>query len=82
MGDTRGNPNLIKLICRRSVQVAAENPSRQVTTQTVSRVVREFLRCEASSYGPLQEAVRLVEEDPDLLQCVLKLLKSEAVPRA
>jgi PAS domain S-box-containing protein len=78
---TRGTPNLIKLICRRSVQVAAENPSRQVTTQTVNRVVREFLRGEASSYGPLQEAIHLVEEDPDLLQCVLKLIKTETVPR-
>jgi PAS domain S-box-containing protein len=79
--ETRGIPNLIKLICRRSVQVAAENPSRQLTAQTVNRVVREFLRVDASSYGPLQEAVRLVEEDPDLLQCILKLLKSELVPR-
>jgi PAS domain S-box-containing protein len=79
--ETRGIPNLIKLICRRSVQIAAENPSRLVTTQTVNRVMREFLRVEASSYGPIQEAVRLVEEDPDLLQCILKLLKSEIVPR-
>jgi GAF domain-containing protein/energy-coupling factor transporter ATP-binding protein EcfA2 len=77
---TRGNAHLIKTICKRSLAVASGNPSRLVTTQTVSRVVREFLRSDVSGYDLLQEAVRLIEDDPDLLQCILKLLKSDSVP--
>ncbi|RPJ26012.1 MAG: GAF domain-containing protein, partial [Chloroflexi bacterium] len=77
---TRGNPHLIKHICKRSLEVAAEYPSKQVTVQTVSRVVRDFLRQEAPHYGPLQEAIRLIEDNPDLLQCILKLLRSDIVP--
>ena len=35
----------------------------------------------AADYQPLQEAVRLIEEDPDLLRCVLLLLRRHSVPR-
>jgi PAS domain S-box-containing protein len=77
---TRGNPHLIKTICQRSLDVATDNPSRQVTAQTVNRVVREFLQEEAQDYELLQEAIRLIEDDPDLLQCIVQLLKSDTVP--
>jgi hypothetical protein len=35
-----------------------------------------------SYYAPLQEAVRTIEQDPDLLRCVLLLLEREQVPMA
>lgn len=78
---TRGNSHLIKAICERSIAAAAENRSRQVSVQTVNRIIGEFLREEASGYEPLREAVRLIEDDPDLLQSILRLIKSEIVPR-
>jgi GAF domain-containing protein len=77
---TRGNPHLIKYICKYSLAAAAKTPSKQVSTQTVKKIVHDFLRVDAPKYDPLQEATRLIEDDPDLLQCILRLLKSEVVP--
>jgi hypothetical protein len=37
----------------------------------VTRIIDLFLRQEVFQYAPLIEAVRLIEEDPDLLQCIL-----------
>lgn len=78
---TRGNSHLIKYICKRSIAIAAENRSKQIGVHTVKRVIREFLRDEAARYEPLQEAVRLIEDDPDLLQGILRLVSNETVPR-
>jgi GAF domain-containing protein len=76
----RGNANLIRAFCRRLASDDGEGPTR-LTARRVHLEAERFLREEAASYQPLQEAVRLVEEDPDLLICVLMLLRRPAVPR-
>ncbi|MGD2159142.1 MAG: PP2C family protein-serine/threonine phosphatase, partial [Anaerolineales bacterium] len=38
-------------------------------------------RQDVLDYAPLVEGTRLIEEDPDLLQCILMLLDHESVPR-
>jgi len=78
---TRGDPYLIATICDKCVRIAGEYPSRKLTAATVKRVLRKFICDEASNYKPLREAVQLVEDDPDLLCCVLLLLERNTVPR-
>jgi serine phosphatase RsbU (regulator of sigma subunit) len=51
--------------------------SRDVTT-----ITNRFLRGDVFQYAPLTEAVRLIEDNPDLLMCILKLLEQESVKRA
>ena len=79
---TQGDPYLIKRMCLDATQAARETASAQVTARTVGQVVRRFLAGDVAHYVPLQEAVRTVEGDPDLLRCVLLLLERGAVPRA
>ncbi len=76
----QGDPYLIRSICQRCVQLASETSSRRVRSRTVRQVVRGFLRNDVFRYAPLQEAVRLIEDDPDLLRCILLLLEREMVP--
>ena len=76
----RGDPALINWVCERCVQIAHGSRLTRLTANTVKRVIREFLREEAPRYAPLQEAIRLIEEDPDLLSCILQLLARPAVP--
>jgi hypothetical protein len=78
---TRGDPYLIAVICDKCMRIADEHSSQRLTAATVKRVMREFVRDEASNYEPLREAVQLGEEDPDLLRCVLLLLERNTVPR-
>jgi serine phosphatase RsbU (regulator of sigma subunit) len=79
---TGGDPYLIRRICQRCVEVAGEESSRKLRARMVRDVVRGFLRDEVYQYAPLQEAVRLIEEDPDLLHCILLLLAHGTVPKA
>ncbi len=78
----QGDPYLIQSICQRCVQQASGTRSGKVRGRTVRRVVRDFLNDEVLHYAPLLEAVRLIEDDPDLLRCILFLLEREAVPMA
>ncbi len=78
---SRGDPHLIVRICQRCMQIAGQNPSHQLRVSTVKRVMSEFIRDEALHYGPLQEAVRLIEDDPDLLRCIVLLLERRVVPK-
>jgi hypothetical protein len=45
-------------------------------------VINRYLRQEVFQYATLLEAVRLIEEDPDLLTCVLLLLERNTIPKA
>lgn len=76
---TRSDPHLAARICQRCIQIASESTSRRLTAHTVKRVMREFIRDESLHYAPLQEAVRLIEDDPDLLRCILLLLERNTV---
>jgi serine phosphatase RsbU (regulator of sigma subunit) len=76
----RGDPALINWVCERCVQITHHSRLTRLTANTVKRVIREFMREEAARYAPLQEAIRLIEEEPDLLTCILQLLARPAVP--
>jgi hypothetical protein len=60
-----GNAHLIQLICRKCVQEAYEKGIRRLTTRRVNKVVHKFIEDQAAHYQHLQEAIRLIEEDPD-----------------
>jgi serine phosphatase RsbU (regulator of sigma subunit) len=76
----QGDPALINWLCQRCAQIVLGTPLKRLTANTAKRVIREFLRDEAPRYAPIQEAIRLIEEDPDLLQGVLRLLERPVVP--
>jgi energy-coupling factor transporter ATP-binding protein EcfA2 len=79
---TRGDPYLIRNICQRCVDAVQEESSVRLRGRVVRRVVRDFLRDEVYQYAPLLEAVRLIEEDPDLLHSILLLLAHGTMPKA
>jgi type II secretory pathway predicted ATPase ExeA len=79
---TRGDPYLVRRVCQRCLKVVREGPSQHLRGRDAKRVTREFLRDDVFQYAPLREAVRLIEEDPDLLRCILLLLSHGTVPRA
>ncbi len=78
---TSGDPYLIRQICRRCAEIARGRPSQRLRGRDVIQVTRQFLQDDVFQYAPLQEAVRLIEEDPDLLRCILLLLAHGTVPR-
>lgn len=80
LGKVRGNAHLIRLFCRRFAGDGEGGASR-LTARRVHAEFERFLSEEAADYQPLVEAVRLIEEDPDLLRCVLLLLRRPSVPR-
>jgi energy-coupling factor transporter ATP-binding protein EcfA2 len=79
---TSGDPYLIRRICQRCTEAVQAESSRRLRAKTVRGVIQEFLRDEVYQYAPLQEAVRLIEEDPDLLHCILLLLAHGTVSKA
>ena len=79
---TSGDTYLIRQLCQRCVQVIDQKPNSRLGAGTVNRVTRAFLHNDVYQYAPLLEAVRLIEEDPDLLRCVLTLLALDTVPKA
>lgn len=75
-----GDPYLIRSLCSRCLkQVGGPGHLRG---RHVERIVVDFLSDEVYGYAPLQEAVRLIEDDPDLLRCMLLLLAHGTVPRS
>lgn len=78
---TSGDIYLIHRIAERCAQLALERTPSRVRAGDVTLITERFLRDEVLRYAPLVEAVRLVEEDPDLLQCILMLLEQDSVPR-
>jgi len=79
---TNGDPFLIRQVCRWCIEVTRSTSSRRLRGKSVKHVMHEFLRKKVYEYAPLQEAVRLIEKDPDLLRCMLLLLAHGTVPKA
>jgi len=79
---TRGDPFLIRSICQRCIEAVQEESLSRLRGRVVRRVVRGFLQDEVYQYAPLLEAVRLIEEDPDLLRSILLLLAHGTMPKA
>lgn len=79
---TNGDPYLIQRICQRGAELARAASSKRLRPSNVREAAREFLRSEVYQYAPLLEAVRLIEEDPDLLRCILLLLAHGTVVKS
>jgi serine phosphatase RsbU (regulator of sigma subunit) len=79
---TRGDVFLIRRISQRSAELLRARGFGRLRARDVDRTTSRFLRQEVFQYAPLVEAIRLIEDDPDLLHCILRLLEEEAVPRA
>jgi serine phosphatase RsbU (regulator of sigma subunit) len=78
----RGDPTLLERLYRDAVQLARHTGAQTLEAETVEQITARFLDDEVFSYAPLQEAVRAIEQDPDLLRCVLLLLEDKTVPMA
>jgi hypothetical protein len=79
---TRGDIYLIRKISQCCADLASSHTHRQIRTRDVTYITDRFLRDEVFKYAPLLEAIRLIEEDPDLLHCTLLLLGEDSVPRS
>lgn len=77
----QGDPYLIRRLCRRCAEMAGGDTPHRLRGRNVKRLTRGFLQNDVYQYAPLQEAVRLIEEDPDLLHCILLLLAHGTVPK-
>jgi len=78
---TLGDPGLMTLITSRSLKAAAQTTSQRLSATIVKRVVRAFIDAEAGGYPPIEEAIRIIEDDPELLQCIVSLLKHGLMAR-
>ncbi|MGD8818604.1 MAG: PP2C family protein-serine/threonine phosphatase [Anaerolineae bacterium] len=79
---TGGDPYLIRTICQRCIEETQSGPEPRLRGRIVRQVIHQFLQEDVYAYVPLQEAVRLIEEDPDLVRCILLLLAHGTVPTA
>ena len=79
---TSGDTYLIRQLSQRCVEVIDQKPNPRLGARTVDQVTRAFLRRDVYQYAPLLEAVRLIEENPDLLRCLLILLELDTVPKS
>ena len=77
-----GDLYLIRRLTQRCAEIATLRNSRTLRSRDTTAIIHKFLRYDVLQYAPLLEAIRLIEEDPDLLQCILMLLERDAVPRS
>jgi hypothetical protein len=76
-----GDPYLVRRLCQICAEQARDRLSRLPST-SVTRIIHEFLRDEVFQYAPLLEAARLIEENPELLRCIILLLERDAIPKS
>ncbi len=79
---TRGDTYLIRRITQRGAELVGARRTRLLRSRDIDYITDRFLRDEVLQYAPLVEAIRMIEEDPDLVECILRLLEQERVPRA
>jgi serine phosphatase RsbU (regulator of sigma subunit)/ABC-type cobalamin/Fe3+-siderophores transport system ATPase subunit len=79
---TSGDIYLIRRISHNCAKRILSRKTSPLRSRDVSFVINKFLRKEVLQYAPLIEAIRLIEEDPDLLQGILQLLEQDSVPRS
>ena len=79
---TQGDVYLIRKLTENGASLVRERHEPRLRARDVNTLVRRFLRDEVAEYAPLQEAVRLIEENPDLIQCILSLFDQELVERS
>ena len=78
---TSGDVFLIRNISQHCIRRIRSRSASRLRSRDVNNVINKFLRREVFQYAPLIEAIRLIEEDPDLLQGMLQLLEQDSVPR-
>jgi serine phosphatase RsbU (regulator of sigma subunit) len=79
---TSGDVYLIRRISQNCTERVRSRRASRLNSRDVTHVINKFLRQEVFQYAPLIEAIRLIEEDPNLLQGILQLLEEDSVPRA
>jgi hypothetical protein len=79
---TSGDVYLMRRISQYCTQLVQSRTSPRLRSRDVTSIINRFLRDDVFHYAPLLEAVRLIEENPDLLQGILLLLEQESVPRS
>ncbi len=79
---TSGDVFLIRRISQLCSERVLSSTGSRLRSRDVNYVIHKFLRQEVLQYAPLIEAIRLIEEDPDLLQGILQLLDHDSVPRS
>jgi len=79
---TSGDVFLIRKLSQCCADLVKSRPHLTVRSRDVAKITERFLRNEVLNYAPLIEAVRLIEENPDLLECVLLLLGQERLHRS
>ena len=80
--DTSGDTFLIRTLSQQSAESIILRGTRRLGTREVRKVTNRFLRRDVYHYAPLLEAVRMIEDDPDLMHCILVLLENELVRKA
>jgi serine phosphatase RsbU (regulator of sigma subunit) len=79
---TSGDVYLMRKISQSCSELVRSRSSSLLRTRDVHFTTGKFLREEVFQYAPLLEAIHIIEDDPDLLLCILQLLEHESVPRA
>jgi hypothetical protein len=78
---TSGDVFLMRKISQRCSELVRAHATNQLRSRDVHSATGRFLREDVFEYAPLLEAIHLIEDDPDLLLCILQLLENERVPR-
>jgi hypothetical protein len=78
---TSGDVYLIRQISHNCTERVQSRDADRLGSREVNFVINRFLRDDVFHYAPLIEAIRLIEEDPDLLQGIMQLLEHDSVPR-
>ncbi len=79
---TSGDIYLIRKLSKCCIDLANSRDIRKICSRDISYITNRFLRAEVFRYAPLVEAIRLIEENPDLLQCILKILEHHRIQRS
>jgi hypothetical protein len=79
---TSGDQFLIRHLSQQCIQLVKGGVQEKLGAPDVNRITRRFLNKDVFQYAPLLEAVRLIEDDPDLLHCILHLLDRESAPKS
>ncbi len=82
LDSTQGDSFLVQELIQRCIQIGRKRSSMHLNVGIVRQVVEEFFSQERADYPPFLEGVRLIEDDPDLLQSFLILLEHGTVPKS
>ena len=77
-----GDVFLMRKISQLCSQLVRSRSNGLLHSRDVTTVTNRFLREDVFQYAPLTEAVRLIEDNPDLLMCILLLIERESVKRS